>query len=293
MSSISSENQKLADDIFKQNAKPEDDLEYDLGNLAAFDAHPVDASKIENVKIAKREKYLRELSTQNTQLLIKHLFALDSKAGEFAMMAQLPTPSTPLPREKHVPAEKDLTKWERFAKEKGILKRKRSRMVFDETSETWRPRFGYKRDNALKDWVIELKDGDDIYTDKYAEKALSKKKRVLQNQMNHLKNLERNDKNKKRNVPAGLAVTLGQKRPRKGQRGSEGKRGKSASEAALRKVQVSTASLGQFDKVVSGEMPRKMGKRRRFIDGNKNTKERDLQMMKLAISGKTGIKEGR
>jgi hypothetical protein len=52
--------------------------------------------------------------------------------------------STPLPREKHVPEAKPLTKWEKFAKEKGIKKTKKSRKVYDEQTKEYLPAFGYK-----------------------------------------------------------------------------------------------------------------------------------------------------
>jgi regulator of ribosome biosynthesis len=56
----------------------------------------------------------------------------------------LPAPTTTLPREKPLPKPKEETRWEKFAKEKGIVKRKRERMVFDETAQEWKPRFGFK-----------------------------------------------------------------------------------------------------------------------------------------------------
>ena len=37
------------------------------------------------------------------------------------------------------------TKWEKFAREKGIVKRKRSKLVFDETSGEWVRRFGFNK----------------------------------------------------------------------------------------------------------------------------------------------------
>ena len=37
------------------------------------------------------------------------------------------------------------TKWEKFAREKGIVKRKRSKLVFDETSGEWARRYGYNK----------------------------------------------------------------------------------------------------------------------------------------------------
>jgi len=44
----------------------------------------------------------------------------------------LPAPRVVLPREKPIPKEKAMTKWEKFRIEKGIqAKAKRSRMVFD------------------------------------------------------------------------------------------------------------------------------------------------------------------
>jgi hypothetical protein len=42
-------------------------------------------------------------------------------------VAFLPEPQTPVPREKPLPAQKEKTKWEKFAAEKGIVKRKKSR----------------------------------------------------------------------------------------------------------------------------------------------------------------------
>ena len=48
---------------------------------------------------------------------------------EDAVLAELPAPIYRLPREKPVPEEKAETKWEKFAKTKGITKTKRSRMV--------------------------------------------------------------------------------------------------------------------------------------------------------------------
>lgn len=44
---------------------------------------------------------------------------------------KLPEPSILFPRSKRLPEEKILTKWEKFAKEKGIKKRKRLGMKYD------------------------------------------------------------------------------------------------------------------------------------------------------------------
>jgi len=62
-----------------------DDLTYDLGILTAYDYHPIDSqtlsSTITNTK--EKEKFLRNLATENTQLLIKHIFELPTEMMEF------------------------------------------------------------------------------------------------------------------------------------------------------------------------------------------------------------------
>lgn len=55
----------------------------------------------------------------------------------------LPKPAIVLPREKPIPKEKPLTKWEQFRIDKGLGKReKRSRMVYDEITKDFVPRYG-------------------------------------------------------------------------------------------------------------------------------------------------------
>jgi hypothetical protein len=56
---------------------------------------------------------------------------------EDCYMLQLPPPRFRLPREKKIPEAKSQTKWEKFAESKGIQKRKRSRMVFDEDKDEY------------------------------------------------------------------------------------------------------------------------------------------------------------
>lgn len=65
-----------------------------------------------------------------------------------------------LNRAKPIPAPRKDTKWEKFAAEKGIQKKKRSRMIWDEQSNEWRPRWGYKRANggAENEPIIEVKE---------------------------------------------------------------------------------------------------------------------------------------
>lgn len=74
----------------------------------------------------------------------------------------LPARTTRLPRQLPPPQKAEPTTWEKFAAEKGITKKKRSRMVLDEAADDWKPRWGYKRaKDASSEWLYELKAGDD------------------------------------------------------------------------------------------------------------------------------------
>ena len=76
---------------------------------------------------------------------------------------ELPEPKVVLPREKHVPKPKPLSKWEKFRQEKGLpARQKRSRMVFDEITKDWVPRFGHgsvKKIEEKHNWLMEEKPG--------------------------------------------------------------------------------------------------------------------------------------
>ena len=100
-----------------------------------------------------------------------------------------------LPREKPIPKEKPLTKWERFRLEKGITaKGKRSRMVYDETTKDWVPRFGMGSINKIKDkynWVMEENykhraAGLDPFTYQKNAKKLEKEKQNLRELKNKI-----------------------------------------------------------------------------------------------------------
>lgn len=143
---------------------------YDLGNLATFDTNPLDNAKLADE--ASREQYLTEVARDNCQLLINQILLLPVKSttdstasstGQTSTMTliQLPEPSTPLPREKAIPKPKPPTKWEQFAAKKGIkAKEKSGKLVYDEESGEWVPKWGYKGKNKAMDneWCVEVPD---------------------------------------------------------------------------------------------------------------------------------------
>lgn len=74
-----------------------------------------------------------DLSRDNTQLLINSIWELPTERIDECIVAKLPEPTTVLPRLRKVPGPKPLTKWEKFAKEKGIKKKKKDKKVYDTT----------------------------------------------------------------------------------------------------------------------------------------------------------------
>lgn len=102
------------------------------------------------------EKEILSKTQENICQIYKVLFDLNKQqkkeaGGEDTILeytkskftVELPEPNVVLPREKPIPKAKQLTKWEKFRIEKGIdTKAKRSRMVFDEITNDWVPRFG-------------------------------------------------------------------------------------------------------------------------------------------------------
>lgn len=121
-------------------------LTFDLGNLTAWDASAPDASAFEGGAGATNAA-CHHLAQTIFQSLAARLFALPSEAAPVGRLATLPPPSTVLPREKPIPKPRPPTKWEVFAQKKGIEKRKRSKLEWDEASGEWKRRYGYKRAN--------------------------------------------------------------------------------------------------------------------------------------------------
>lgn len=105
----------------------------------------------------------KDIATKITQSLFNKLFALPTTAIPGGLLARLPPPIEALPRAKPVPKPKPLTKWQQFAKEKGIVKKKKSKMEFDEVSQQWKRSHGYGRANdPLAVPIIDAEEGDQV-----------------------------------------------------------------------------------------------------------------------------------
>lgn len=132
------------------------------------------------------------------------IFECPIERSDVGPVAVLPEEKTKIPREKRIPEPKPLTRWEQFAKEKGIKNQKRERMVYDEQTDEYKPRFGYKRvKNGLEDQpIVEVKTGQDPFADPWAEDRKEKKERVEKNIKNRAKNNLRRSGGKSGNVLA-------------------------------------------------------------------------------------------
>ncbi|KAK9453204.1 ribosomal biogenesis regulatory protein [Dipodascopsis uninucleata] len=150
-------------------------MTYDLGNLAIFDSNTLDADQLGQSETIK-EEYLKSVARDSAQLLINQILALPvvsggrtgaSHDGNESVYAQLPDPLTQLPREKPVPTVKPLTKWEKFAKQKGIRPKARNagNLTYDEASGEWVKKWGYKGKNQEEPWLVEVNESGEVVED--------------------------------------------------------------------------------------------------------------------------------
>lgn len=223
-------------------------IDLDVGSLTAFDN-----------RVGEPGTAI-ELARDGVEPLIHALFSLPVVQTEDGRLVDLPDPRTHLPREKPIPKEREPTKWEKFAKEKGIVKKRRDRLVLDEQTGEYMPRYGRGSVKSLqRDVVLPHKEGMSDGEDPFATKRKEKKQRVKFEEKKQRRNLGRAEKAKGKANPV-LALNVAP-------RGASGRR--SIPMADLKQgisvLQRSTASAGKFDKRVKNEPKVKtVGKRRKF-----------------------------
>ncbi|XP_037550384.1 ribosome biogenesis regulatory protein homolog [Nematolebias whitei] len=246
------------------------DLDFDVGNLLACDKNRIESRDFRG---QKKEDFLRGLARDNTQLLINEIWKLQTERVDEVIVAKLPEPTTRLPREKAPPKPRPPTKWEQFAKLKGIQKKKKTNLVWDETAKEWRRRWGYKRakDNT-KEWLIEVPETADPNEDQFSKRVKAKKERVAKNELNRLRNIARAQKLK---VPGvGLLPKAQQSRDELAK--------------AVSVARTSTASAGLFqDRLAKEKAPKNSGKRRKFeplIGDFSSEKQKQLELLKVLDS---------
>ncbi|XP_059151383.1 ribosome biogenesis regulatory protein homolog [Physella acuta] len=239
-------------------------IDLDEGLLLAVNDNKIDLKEFRK----NQEETLKSCARDATQVLFNSLWQLPVERVEGSYLITLPEPKTWLPREKPVPKKKPLTKWQEYAKAKGILNKKKSRKVWDEVTQDYKPRWGYNRANdSTKDWLIEVPANADPMEDQYAKRKTAKQERVAKNELQRLRNIARTQKKK---VPGvGLTPT---EQP-----------SKDYLSKALAIAHKSTASIGKFTEKLAKEKPSKYtGKKRKFeptIGNLSQEKQKQLQIL--------------
>lgn len=260
-------------------ANREDDLQYDVGNLMASDRHNIDPTRFAEEK----ESYLLKYSRDIVQLLINRVFALPSKVDKNditkSLMVQLPDKITVTPRAKHPPKAKPLTKWEAFAKLKGITKKKRRPKLVEDVAGNLRPRYGAKGVNQMHP-IVPAKEGEAEDYSPFMEALEKKNKRVQQQKRREAKNYRRQvaSLSGHTKLPATINVSHMGMNNKKHVKKPDIMR-------AFEVAQRSTASIGKYDKRVKGEKNVKVKAIKEKVDPliNNNEKDKSMRQLKLVM----------
>ncbi|KAA1473427.1 RRS1-domain-containing protein, partial [Dentipellis sp. KUC8613] len=232
-------------------------LEVDAGFLTVTDLNPIDKESYDE----NLEEYLQSTARDGVQVLLTSLFTLPTQSTPDGPIAQLPAPTTLLPRQKPLPKPKPPTKWEQFARAKGISHKKKDKKEWDEEKQEWVNRWGWggKNKQVETQWLTEVPANADIEHDPSKEARDARKARVAKNEKQHLQNLAR-------------AQSSGDRSARKQE-----------NERVLATTRVSTASMGKFDKKLEGE--KKLRGMKRKFDPTETSVESEKKS-NLALLGK-------
>ncbi|KAL2427082.1 hypothetical protein ABEF95_008103 [Exophiala dermatitidis] len=147
---------------------------FDLGYLAATDPNPLPStSTLLSQTFSERNEALKTIARDGAQVLLNTLLTTCTiTSTPDGLVMSLPTPTNPLPRWKPLPKPKAPTKWELFARKKGIgkyggslkggaaLEERKKNLVYDEEKGEWVKKWGFKGKNKQgeNDWLVELDD---------------------------------------------------------------------------------------------------------------------------------------
>ena len=245
----------------------EDNLGYNLQHLAAFDLTKYD-SNVDDLKTFTRD---------NVQLLLNRVFSLPVVAGSSTPMVVLPPSETNqvhLPRAQPLPRPAPLTRWDKFAKDKGIVKKKRGRMVWDELRKDHVPRWGAdsvkKSANKIGDWLMEVPatSSEDPFEKKALAKELTKAKQKLREMRNTFEATGEK-------LPAGVSHV-------------QQKRGKDAVFESLQRATKATASMGKFDKK-TGKEPKVSKKTKVIAKDTKSEREATQKLIDRVLKAPMSV----
>ncbi|XP_063716175.1 ribosome biogenesis regulatory protein homolog [Symsagittifera roscoffensis] len=258
------------------------EIEVDIGNLLALDHNSLPV-KIATYSESKRNDLLKSVARDCTQVIVNKLWQCPTKVDYDSVVALLPAPTFPIPREKPVPKSRPPTKWEEFAKKKGIQKKERNSKVWDPETKTWKFSWGYRKqtgEKQQKDYAANLKremeqeENENRPTGKdqknfNSKKYLTKGERVAKNELNRLRNISKWKKHSGAG-DGGILPTPTMNNhyiPLK-----------SESRKALDVATTSTASLGRFTETLKND-PRK-GRGKQMLQIKEKNKQTTAELSK-------------
>jgi regulator of ribosome biosynthesis len=264
---------------------------YDLGALIYHDA-----SSYENTTSEQIFEKTKENINKFYQLLFDHRKKQPARGVlEFETpfyTVDLPRIEEKIPRLVPPPKPKPETKWEKFRKERGLAPRKRrDRKVLDPVTGRFVRRFGHKSIKKLQEKrtaIIEVKPGED-HIDPFERMAVEKKlmlakekQKALQNQMRaagvNMKILREN----KSRFDTVQPEKKSKKRDFKANKKQERDGFKKSLDKTLKNAQISTASMGVYDKkATKNEKSVKRKKKKNVNLSVSDEKERGLKMLKI------------
>lgn len=142
---------------------------FDLGLLLASDPNPLELPPAADPSAL--EAALASVARDGAQALVNQLLTTCplTATKTDGVLLTLPAAHTPLPREKPLPVAKPPTRWEQFAKRKGIApktREQRKNLRWSEERGAWEKKWGWKGDQRAEDrargkvpddWVVEVK----------------------------------------------------------------------------------------------------------------------------------------
>ena len=212
----------------------------------------------------------------------------------------LPEAIITLPRTLPIPVAKPLTKWEKYKQEKGIVQRKRSRMVYSEEVGDWVPRWGRGSVKKIQDsmnWAMEEKEpGVNPFEQKSNEKQLAKAKQLKRQMKNEeyakkvLNSKKDGNTNNSNNNIINSKSEPKQKLSKKQRKALKAQKeiqklndDKKNLSKRLEQVQKSTRSMGNFDKKLKNEKEINLLKKKRvskdILSDKKKEKSRDKRIL--------------
>lgn len=226
----------------------------DVGSLTLYDSNGYLENQLDTEEKLKSiaEKNYRKLMSKLRQVQQDEVREMGERKLEHQVIdydrdtevIELPEAEVVFPRFKPLPTQKILSKWERFAKEKGIKKKKkRSRMVWSEEAQDFVPRWGFNSIKKIKekgDIVREHKPGmTDPFLESKIDKQMKRKRQKIKEMDNSLR---------KKGINPGKARRLNL---------NNHKIKKKKIQKSLNNTQIANASLGKFDHKTNKEIRQK------------------------------------